>query len=436
MIAILALLALAFLLLAGLVTACESAFNFAPRQEVEMLYEDRQTRDEYSILNGLLAEPERYQVALVFWRVWSEMAAAVAVALLFFRLLPNVWLAGLLATAIVGVLGFFFVAMSPRQFGRRNALTFARRTASLVRFLTAVLGPIPHWLSGLGAKANTSSAHGAFSDVSEEELREFVERASESLNIEDGEAELIQSVFDLDDTLVRAVMVPRTDIVSIARGSNVRQALALFIRSGYSRVPVVSGSADDINGILYLKDAVAAAQHHDPGGVVVDTLARPAKYVPESKSVSNLLKELQSESTHLAIVIDEYGGTAGLVTLEDLIEELVGEIVDEYDPATQEVEELEPGRYRISARLSVEDLGELFNKNMVDDDVDTAGGLLAKELGRVPILGSSAQVNGIELTAERFEGRRNRLGSLIVGRVQYQDHEGHNEEAEAHKNEH
>jgi CBS domain containing-hemolysin-like protein len=227
---------------------------------------------------------------------------------------------------------------------------------------------------------------------------------------------MIQSVFDFGDTLVRAVMVPRTDIVSIDAGSSLRRAMSLFLRSGYSRIPVIGDSTDQILGIVYLKD-VAAALHElslDEAPPLVESIAREVRYVPESKPVSDLLKELQKESTHVAIVIDEYGGTAGLVTLEDLIEEIVGEIVDEYDIESADAVELGNGSFRVSARMSIDDLGQLFDIELDDDEVDTVGGLMAKALGSVPIVGSTVVVDGVSLRAERLEGRRNRVSHIIA----------------------
>jgi CBS domain containing-hemolysin-like protein len=195
--------------------------------------------------------------------------------------------------------------------------------------------------------------------------------------------------------------------------------MSLFLRSGYSRIPVIGEDTDHILGIIYLKD-VAAAVHElapDAEPPLVDSLAREVRYVPESKPVSDLLRELQKESTHVAIVIDEYGGTAGLVTLEDLIEEIVGEIVDEYDTESAEAVELGDGSYRVSARMSIDDLGELFDIELDDDEVDTVGGLLAKALGRVPIVGSHVEVHGVSLRADRLEGRRNRVSHIIAAPV-------------------
>ena len=408
-------MALLFLAVAAVLTAAEAAFNFLPRHDAE----EALLKSRGTAMRRILAEPVAHIRALRFWRVWFEMASAVAVAVLLSSLLDNVWLAGLAATGIMALLGFVIVGVSPRQLGRLHSAAVVRLTAPMIRFLTWILGPIPGWLVALGSAAAPGAPGGDEAFFSEQEFRELVERASESDMIEDTEAEMIQSVFDFGDTLVRAVMVPRTDIVSIESGSSLHQAMSLFLRSGYSRIPVIREDADHILGIVYLKDVAAVvhglAQDEEPPPV--DSLAREVRYVPESKPVSDLLRELQKESTHVAIVIDEYGGTAGLVTLEDLIEEIVGEIVDEYDTESAEAVELGDGSYRVSARMSIDDLGELFDIELDDDEVDTVGGLLAKALGRVPIVGSYVEVQGVSLRADRLEGRRNRVSHIVAAPV-------------------
>ncbi|HJW01443.1 MAG TPA: hemolysin family protein [Arthrobacter sp.] len=408
-------MALAFLSIAAVLTAAEAAFNFLPRHDAE----EALLRSRGNAMKSIMAHPVAHIRALRFWRIWFEMASAVAVAVLLHSLLDNVWLAGLAATGIMALLGFVIVGVSPRQLGRLHSAAVVRFTAPLIRFLTWILGPIPAWLVALGSAAAPGAPGGDEAFFSEQEFRELVDRASESDMIEDTEAEMIQSVFDFGDTLVRAVMVPRTDILSIDAGSSLRRAMSLFLRSGYSRIPVIQDNTDQILGIVYLKD-VAATLHElapDEEPPPVESLAREVRYVPESKPVSDLLRELQKESTHVAIVIDEYGGTAGLVTLEDLIEEIVGEIVDEYDTESAEAVALGDGSYRVSSRMSIDDLGELFDIELDDDEVDTVGGLLAKALGRVPIVGSTVEVGGISLRAERLEGRRNRVSHIVAAAV-------------------
>ncbi|MET3718781.1 MULTISPECIES: hemolysin family protein [unclassified Arthrobacter] len=408
-------MALVFISTAALLTAADAAFTFLPRHDAE----DALLKSRGNAMSRILAQPVAHIRALRFWRVWFEMASAVAVAVLLHSLLDNVWLAGLAATGIMALLGFVIVGVSPRQIGRLHSASVVRYTAPLIRFLTWILGPIPRWLVALGSAAAPGAPAGDEAFFSEQEFRELVDRASESDMIEDTEAEMIQSVFDFGDTLVRAVMVPRTDILSIDAGSSLRRAMSLFLRSGYSRIPVIRDNTDQILGIVYLKDVAATLHELGPEDEQppVEALAREVRYVPESKPVSDLLRELQKESTHVAIVIDEYGGTAGLVTLEDLIEEIVGEIVDEYDTETAEAVPLGGGSFRVSARMSIDDLGELFDIELDDDEVDTVGGLLAKALGRVPIVGSHVDVHGISLRAERLEGRRNRVSHIIAAAV-------------------
>lgn len=399
------------IVIAAVLTASEAAFSYLPRQEAEDLLE----RPGGKSLRSILDDPVGHLHALRFWRIWFEMAGAVAVAILLHDLLDSVWLAGLLATIAMAAVGFVLVGVSPRQLGRVRSTAIVRATSWLVRLLRLVLGPVPRWLVALG---NTVTPGATTSEVffTEEQFRELVNRASEAEMIEDNEAELIHSVFELGDTKVRSVMVPRMDIVSIDADETLRQAMSLFLRSGYSRIPVIGDSADQILGVMYLKDVAATmhGQQNDADMPLAADLCRTVRYVPESKPVADLLEELQRESTHVAIVVDEYGGTAGLVTLEDLIEEIVGEIVDEYDTESPEVEDLGGGKYRVSSRLSVADLGEIFDIELDDDEVDTVGGLLSKALGRVPIVGSEAEVQSIALRAERIEGRRNRISHIIV----------------------
>jgi CBS domain containing-hemolysin-like protein len=236
--------------------------------------------------------------------------------------------------------------------------------------------------------------------------------------IEPGEREMVKSVVQLGDTIVRDVMVPRTDMVFIEADKSLQQALSLALRSGFSRLPVVGENTDDIVGIAYMKDIVAWEYEHpglgDESPEKIATVMRPASFVPDSKPVDELLRQMQARRIHVSIVIDEYGGTAGLVTIEDLLEEIVGEITDEYDNEQPPVERLEDGSVRVTARLPVADLEELFGVSVQAEDVETVAGLLAHELGRVPIAGSTATVSGLRLTAENLAGRRNKIGTVLV----------------------
>ena len=247
------------------------------------------------------------------------------------------------------------------------------------------------------------------------ETEDLVEQAERAL--EEQDAELLRSVVSLGDTLTREVMVPRTDMVTVRAGTTARKAMLLFMRSGFSRVPVIDDGVDDTVGVLYLKDVVRWTWDH-PARLEepIDSLMREPVFVPESVPADDLLRRMQDEVFHMGVVVDEYGGVAGLVTIEDALEEIVGEVVDEHDRSAPDVEDLGDGRYRVPARYPLDELGELFDVEIDDDDVETAAGLLAKALGRVPIPGSEAVAHGLVLIAERSEGRRRRLVSLVVER--------------------
>jgi CBS domain containing-hemolysin-like protein len=255
--------------------------------------------------------------------------------------------------------------------------------------------------------------------ASEVEIRELVDMAEERGVVEHDERQMIQSVFELGNTIAREVMVPRTEIVWIERTKTIRQGMALALRSGFSRIPVTGENLDDVVGVVYLKDMARRAQDPERAkATAVEEVMRSTMYVPESKPVDELLREMQAARSHIAIVIDEYGGTAGLVTIEDILEEIVGEITDEYDVERAPVDRIDENTARVTARLAVEDLAEVFDVELPDrDDVETVGGLLAEALGRVPIPGARAVVHGLELTAENAGGRRNRIDTVLVRRV-------------------
>ncbi len=266
----------------------------------------------------------------------------------------------------------------------------------------------------------------AGTEIDEDPLRDVVERVGDGDGSDQDERAMVRSVLGLGDTLTREVMVPRTDMVTTAEDTPLRKVLSLLLRSGYSRVPVVGEQVDDLKGVLYLKDLVRRVQ--DDGEEAADapavSLVRPAVFVPESKPVDELLRELQAGASHIAMVVDEYGGIAGLVTIEDALEEIVGELTDEHDPSAPQVEDLGGGTYLVPARLAKDELGELFGLEVDDDDVDTAGGLLAKALGKVPIPGSAGEIHGLRLVAQGTEGRRKRVARVLVSRVPEADPDG------------
>lgn len=398
----------------GLMAAVDSAITVQSRADIaDLAVGSRARRSLIAIAEDIGAHLN----AVNFMRIIAETTAAVLVTLVFASTVGNIWLALLYSALIMTAASFVLVGASPRSVGRANPATILRLTAPIVHFLRVLLGPIANALVTLGNRVTPGRAR-LSTFTSEDQLLSMVDEATELDVLEEDDRELIHSVFEFNDTVVREVMVPRTDMVTIASDATVGAAMGLFLSTGNSRVPVLDGEVDDVTGILYLRD-VARLFYERPVNaedLTVGELARPALFVPESKKVDDLLRQMQLESNHLAMVVDEYGGIAGLVTLEDLIEELVGDISDEYDRDLPLVEDLGDWRYRVSARLPVGELGELFNLDLEDDDVDSVGGLLAKALGRLPVAGSVASTSGLILTAERTEGRRKRISTVLVER--------------------
>ncbi|MGV9426493.1 hemolysin family protein [Streptomyces sp. NPDC003656] len=372
-------------------------------------------------LAQVAADPTRYLNVALLVRVACEMAAAALVTYACLREFPDTWEALLIAIAVMVLVSYVAVGVSPRTIGRQHPLNTATVAAYVLLPLARIMGPIPSLLILIGNALTPGKGFRRGPFASEAELRAMVDLAEQQSLIEDDERRMVHSVFELGDTLVREVMVPRTDLVVIERYKTIRQALTLALRSGFSRIPVTGESEDDIVGIVYLKDLVRKTHiNRDAENDLVSTAMRPAVFVPDTKNAGDLLREMQKDRNHVAVVIDEYGGTAGIVTIEDILEEIVGEITDEYDRELPPVEELGDGRYRVTARLDITDLGELYGLEEYDDeDVETVGGLLAKALGRVPIAGASAEVElpderRLNLTAEAAAGRRNKIVTVLV----------------------
>ncbi|GAB3161286.1 hemolysin family protein [Microbispora hainanensis] len=398
----------------GLLASAETALTRISRVRAEEFV--KEGRRGAVRLQAIVADPPRYLNLVLLLRLSCELVATVITTLLFIDWLGDRGQAYALAAVVMILVSYVIVGVMPRTLGRQHAEVVALASAPIVYGLTRIFGPLPELLILLGNALTPGKGFREGPFTSEAELRDLVDLAEQRRVIEPDEREMIHSVFELGDTLVREVMVPRTDMVFIERGKTLHQALSLALRSGFSRIPVMGENEDDVVGIAYLKDIVRRIQDTGDGGTRVDELMRPATYVPESKPIDELLREMQARQIHLAIVIDEYGGTAGLVTIEDVIEEIVGEIADEYDQEAPRVEWLDDGAVRVTARLPVDELGELFDREIEVDDVDTVGGLLAHALGRVPIAGSEAVVGGLRLTAENLAGRRNRISTVVVRR--------------------
>lgn len=413
--------ALALMLLAGWCTSAETALLRVSRAGAKEL--GRSARDSAEPLQTVLTEVPRYLSVVLLAKVAAEISSAVLVTAVLVHWWGVGWRAFVVTAVAVTVASYLLAGILPRSLGRHYPVQVASASASVLYPVMRLLGPLPRLLAAAGTALAPRQARRDGQSGSEEDLRGLVDLLEQRQIIEPGERAMIHSVFELGDTIVREVMVPRTDMVFVERTKTLRQALSLALRSGFSRIPVVGENLDDVVGIAYLKDIVTRIhEHRDRESVdTVDSIMRPATFAPESKPVDDLLREMQARHVHVAIVIDEYGGTAGLVTIEDILEEIVGEIADEYDREQPLVEWLGNGAAKVSARMSVEEFEELFDVSVDAEDVETVGGLLAHRLGKVPISGSVATVAGLRLTAESLAGRRNRIGTVTVQRIGAED---------------
>jgi CBS domain containing-hemolysin-like protein len=368
-------------------------------------------------LQAVAGDVVRHLNLLLLLRLLCELTATTLVALVTVDTYASPWTAALITAGAMTVVSFVVVGVAPRTIGRQHPYEVGRWTAPLVRWLGRVLNPLASLLILIGNAVTPGKGMREGPFATQVELRELVDLAEQRGVVEHGERQMIHSVFALGETIAREVMVPRTEMVWIEAHKTIRQGLQLAMRSGFSRIPVIGDGVDDVLGVLYLKDLVRRSQAGTTDDTTVAQVMREASFVPESKPVDDLLSEMQAARNHLVIVVDEYGGTAGLVTIEDILEEIVGEITDEYDVERPPVERLPDGAVRVTARLPIEDLGELFDVELPADEVETVGGLLAQALGRVPIPGAIANVGGLELVAEGTTGRRNRIDTVLVRRA-------------------
>ena len=325
------------------------------------------------------------------------------------------------ATAGMTVLLFVFAEVTPKTFAVQQTDRVALRVAPLIVGLTRAVGPVARVLIGVAnvLMPGKGLPQGPF--VTEEEIRAMAEVASEEEAIQEEEKDLIHSIFEFGDTLVREVMVPRPDMVAAPIDSGLRAVLDLMLKHGYSRIPVYKGTIDDIVGVVYAKD-VLRHMHAGKESVAVENLMREAYFVPETKKVSELLREMQARRVHIAIVLDEYGSTAGLVTIEDLLEELVGEIADEYDREEPQIEPVDGKTYRVNGRLTIDEVNELLDVELPHDEWDTVAGLMYGLLGSVPTQGETVTFDNLTFTAEKVQGRR--IAKVLIRRLQLDPQEG------------
>ena len=412
-----ALVALVALLLSGLFGSVESALTPISRARVENMVKD-EVPGSKALLRVVNSRASQTNMLVMISTV-LDVTAAVFAAMFTMELFDTATWAIVVAVLAVTLLQFGIIGVFARTAGRRNPYSISLRAAQWLVAFNVVLGPIARILIWVGNLFHPGRDFREGPYAREIELREMVDIAQERGVVESTEHRMIQNIFDLASTHARQVMVPRPEMIWIEAVKTVGQATRLMVRSGHSRVPAIGESADDILGVVYLKDMFTPDGRPLEPTTPLASVIREPLFIPDSKPLDVLLQEMQQINTHIAILIDEYGGVAGLLTMEDLLEEIVGEITDEYDEAElAPIEEVSTLRYRAQARLSLDDLidhlqddigYELSFDDELMDSVDTVAGLLSYELGRVPLPGSSVEVSGLRFTAEGGRDRRGRI---------------------------
>ena len=356
--------------------------------------------------------PARYLNVVLLLTLLTQLGGTTLAGVVAIRHLHH--LGELIATGAMTLILFVFAEVSPKTFTVQHTDRVALRVAPFIVALAAAVGPLAAGLIRLSnvLLPGAGLPQGPF--VTEQEIRAMAEVASEDKSIEEGEADLIHSIFEFGDTLVREVMVPRPDMVAAPIASGVQQVLDLMLKHGYSRIPVFGDTIDQIEGVVYAKDLLRHL-HAGKDTVPIDKIMREPYFVPDSKKVSDLLREMQQRRVHIAIVLDEYGSTAGLVTIEDLLEEIVGEIADEYDREEPEIETVDPDTFRVAGRMSIDDLNELLEADLPHDEWDTVGGLMYGLLGAVPTQGETVSFENLTFTAEKVQGRR--IAKVLIVRT-------------------
>lgn len=382
---------------------------------VKALHLEQEKRRGAATLVKVVEDPAPYLNIVLLLTLLTHITATVIATALALKTFDGGGEA--IAAVAMTVLIFVFAELAPKtysvQFTERAALWVGRPVYLLGRLLQPV-GKLLLLVSNAAMVLLPGKPLPKGPFVSEEEIRHLVDVAEEEEEIEEEERELIHSVFEFGDTVVREVMVPRPDMMAIPSSSTIDEALEKIIEAGYSRIPIYEGDTDNIIGLLYAKDLLKRV-HEGKKTVKLSSLGRAPTFVPEQKKVSELLREMQDQRVHMAIVVDEYGGTAGLVTIEDLIEEIVGEIVDEYDKEEPLVEPIDENTIRVDAKMPIDEVNEMMSVDLPHEEWDTVGGLVFALTGRVPVVGEMVRYDSVEFTTERVTGRR--IQKVVIAKV-------------------
>jgi len=417
------LLSIALLIAAvGLLGASEVSITRVSRVRAYRFVEEKR-RGSGSLVK-IADDPASYLNVVLLLTLLATIGGTTIATSLAVRVLHG---AGeIVATAGMTVLLFVFADVTPKTFAIQQTDRVALFLAPLLVGLRQLVGPLA---TGLVRFANwimpgKGLPQGPF--ITEHEIRALAQVASDEEQIEDEEREFIHSIFEFGDTIVREVMVPRPDIVGIESDKTLRDVQALVLQHGYSRIPVYQEELDNIVGLVYAKD-VLKALHQGKQDSALSDIARSAHFVPESKKVADLLREMQRDKFHIAVVTDEYGSVAGLVTLEDLLEELVGEISDEYDREEPEVVDLGGGVYRVNGKVPIDEVNELLDVELPDEEWDTVGGLMLGLLGSIPAEGEEVGFQSLTFKAEQVRGRR--IAKILITRKEEEPKEPDHAEA-------
>lgn len=388
------------LIFLGLAAAAEMAFASVNRNELRQLIAGQNRRGQ--VAEVLLSQPARLLSTLMVTKVLASAAVMVGATFLSRAYGAHAYLGWWLAGAILVVL---LIQILGRAWVVNKEEETAVALAPVVRFLALILTPITALLRRIGGGAVPKGASPESIFLSEDGLRFLLHASNEESIIEDEEKEMIASIFEFSDKLVREVMVPRIDVAAVDMDAPMLQALDIILKAGHSRIPVYRDSIDNVQGVLYAKDLLKYLRDgrtDTPLGKIV----RPAYFIPESKKVDELLQELQQRKVHIAVVVDEYGGTAGLVTIEDLLEEIVGEIQDEYDAEEPTVEAVNTNEYLFDARVPIDEVNKLLGVELPTEGGDTLGGFIYSRLGKVPALGDRIEFENVLVEVLSISGRR------------------------------
>jgi CBS domain containing-hemolysin-like protein len=415
----------AFLVVLGSILAvAEASLTRMTRVRALALVEEK--RRNAVTLERIEADPPRFLNAIYLTVMLCQNGSAIIVAILAERTFGG-W--GVTLVSVLFTLGYFVLveAMS-KTFGVLHSDRAALAVAPLVWFLGRVLAAPTTWLIGLAnwLLPGRGLKQGPF--VSEADLRSMAEVGHEEGSIEREEKELIHSIFEFGDTIVREVMVPRPDVEAIESDKTLSDVQAAVLEHGYSRIPVYTEDLDDVIGVVYAKD-VLKALHQGRGDMPLSDIVREPHFVPESKKVADLLREMQQEKFHIALVTDEYGSVSGLITLEDLLEELVGEITDEYDIEEPELEEVADGVFRVDGKMAIDEVNEILDTELPDEEWDTVGGLMLGLMGSIPDEGQEVRFQNLRFRAEKVNGRR--IVKILITREEPEPDEPEPEEVGA-----